>query len=222
MEENIIADLSDHFSGDIKSLFAFNPNGIKFKLLVKEMGFLIDDIAYPEQIHSNKVMWVEKPGKYSSIDGLVTANPNLVISLKTADCVPVFFYDYKNSIISLVHAGWRGTVKGIILETLNLMKNKGANIKSTRVYLGPSIHSCCYEVDYKVAVLFSNDSKYKIDNNKWKVDLSKEISLQLVKEGISYNNISYSEICTFESLKCHSYRRDGEHANRMYSFMGMK
>ena len=52
--------------------------------------------------------------------------------------------------------------------------------------------------------------------------LHKHIWLQLVKMGIPSTNIMASDICTFESLDYHSYRRDGEKAGRMFAFMGLK
>ena len=54
------------------------------------------------------------------------------------------------------------------------------------------------------------------------VDLHKQILLQITELGIPTANIQASEICTFESDKCYSYRRDGSDAGRMYAYMGMK
>ena len=59
-------------------------------------------------------------------------------------------------------------------------------------------------------------------NQKWKVNLHKQISLQMIEWGIPTDNIHVSDICTVESAQCHSYRRDGSSADRMYAFMSLK
>ena len=102
------------------------------------------------------------------------------------------------------------------------MQQKGAEIQKILVYLGPSIGVCCYEVGIEVAKSFNVDAKLKLDNQKWNVDLHKQISFQLIESGILPINIYCSDICTFDSQKCHSYRRDGLNTGRMYAFIGMK
>ena len=57
---------------------------------------------------------------------------------------------------------------------------------------------------------------------KWKVGLHEQISLQLAAVGIPEENIQTSDMCTYESQDCHSYRRDGENAGRMFAFLELK
>ena len=61
-----------------------------------------------------------------------------------------------------------------------------------------------------------------LENKKWKVGLHEQIGEQLMECGISLSNIKTSDICSFESLDCHSYRRDGSQAGRMFAFMKLK
>ena len=79
-----------------------------------------------------------------------------------------------------------------------------------------------YEVGEEVAANFNEKAKRKLDNGKWKVGLHEQIFIQLIKIGIPLTNIKVSDICTFESLDCHSYRRDGKKAGRMIAFMGLR
>ena len=221
MAINSIVDLSDYFSSYIRSVFAFNPDNNTPHALAEEVGLSSNNFATPEQVHSNQVQWVEKSGKYKGVDGLITSNRNLILTLKVADCVPVFFYDSQTDIIGLVHSGWRGTTSGIIPNTIELMQQRGSYIGNVSIYMGPAICVCCYEVDLDVASLFNIKAKLKLDNKKWKVDMHHQISLQLTDLGILSHNIHISRLCTFESVQCHSYRRDGTAAGRMYAFSGL-
>ena len=54
----------------------------------------------------------------------MTSNKELVLSLKIADCVPVYIYDIQHEVIGLIHAGWRGIASGIIENTIDIMIKK--------------------------------------------------------------------------------------------------
>lgn len=222
MEINSLLDFSHHLSTVVHSLFAFNPEAETCFSIARQIGFSPENLVVPQQIHSTEVKWVETPGEYSGIDGIITSKTNLILSLKVADCVPVYFFEPQKNITGLVHSGWRGTVDGIISNSIELMQKKGADKRLILVYMGPAIGNCCYKVDAEVADSFNNEAKLEVDNGKWKVDLHKQILLQIIELGIPTTNIQASEICTYESDKCHSYRRDGFDAGRMYAFMGMK
>ena len=222
MEINSLLYFSQYFSTKVSSVFAFNPDRKTCFSIAHQAGFLSDNLAIPEQVHSTGIKWVESPGEYSGMDGLITSNIGLILTLKVADCVPVYFFDPQSKIIGSVHSGWRGTVDGIIFNAIKLMQQKGAEIQKILVYLGPSIGLCCYEVGVEVAKSFNVDAKLKLDNQKWNGDLHKQISFQLIESGILPINIYCSDICTFDSQECHSYRRDGLNTGRMYAFIGMK
>ena len=236
MEINSLLDFSHHFSTVVHSLFAFNPEAETCFSIAKQIGFAPENLVVPQLIHSTGVKWVETPGKYSGIDGIITSKTNLILSLKVADCVPVYFFEPQKNITGLVHSGWRGTVNGIITKTIELMYKQGAEVQKILVYLGPAIGICCYEVDEEVAHKFDSEAKMKLRNacppfsvdqndqrrGKWKVGLHEQISLQLAAVGILEENIQTSDMCTYESQDCHSYRRDGENAGRMFAFMRLK
>tara|TARA_B100001971_G_C18091300_1_gene483640 strand:- start:219 stop:887 length:669 start_codon:yes stop_codon:yes gene_type:complete len=222
MEKNSLLYFPHIFSSAVYSVFAFNPDRNTCYSIAHQVGFFQDSLSIPQQIHSARVKWIDAPGEYSGVDGLITSKTDLILTLKVADCVPVYFFDPQNNMIGLVHSGWRGTVGGIIINTIKLMQKYEAEIGKILVYMGPAIGGCCYEVDTEISDLFYTEAKSELDDRKWKVDLHKQIRLQLIESGISVANIHASDICTFETSKCHSYRRDGSEAGRMYAFMGMK
>ena len=103
--------------------------------------------------------------------------------------------------------------------SISIFYNYGSNIDDIKIYLGPSIKSCCYEIKNDVAKYF--DQKFIIKNNqKLFLDLESKINDDLSKMGIKSSNIFMSNICTYENKNFCSYRRDYDKAGRMYSIIG--
>ena len=176
-----------------------NPSKYSRKEIANKLGNNTDNLAVPEQVHSPMVEFASFPGMYPAADGLVTTNSNILLTLKVADCVPVFLYEPLKRIIGLVHSGWRGTVGNIVSNAIKLMQKHGAESKDIRCFLGPAIGKCCYEVDWEVSRNINDEAKEKMDYEKWKVDLHGQIRYQLTELGVPTNNIKVSNICTYES-----------------------
>ena len=100
------------------------------------------------QVHGTEVVtagpegWVERP----RADAAVTATPGIALSVLTADCAPVLFYDPDARVIGAAHAGWRGALDGIVEATLSAMGRLGARTASVRAVIGPTISQRAYEV----------------------------------------------------------------------------
>ena len=88
-------------------------------------------------------------------DGMVTREPGVILCIFTADCVPVLLADAQEGVIGALHAGWRGTLAGIVATGVRAMVREGASAKRIRGLLGPSIGPCCYEVDNALARRFA-------------------------------------------------------------------
>ena len=212
MFSNIILDLKDEFNlSNDKPLMLISKAGIKNKE---------KNIASCTQIHSNHVKYIDKSGIYKNTDGLVThINNNIYLMIQTADCIPIFMVDNIKGIIGLIHSGWKGTSRSIISSAISIFSDCGSNIEDIKIYLGPSIKSCCYEIKDDVAKYF--EQKFLIINNqKLFLDLELKVKDDLFKKGIKNNNIFVSDICTYENKNFCSYRRDYNKAGRMYSIIG--
>ena len=111
-----------------------------------------------KQIHSNIVRRVSYDTKdESSLEGdaLISSFRGICIGVYTADCIPVLLYDKQHCIVAAVHAGWRGTLGGVISETLKNMKlNHNSDPASIVSVIGPGIGKCCFEVDKDFAIFF--------------------------------------------------------------------
>ena len=212
-------DFSDKVPGT-RSHFDFNKKNQNLHIIAGSRGFSSEILAVPEQIHSTEITRIDSPGNYMAVDGLITDNPAIILTLQVADCVPVYLSS--SHIIGLVHSGWRGTAGDIVSNSIRKMLEMGANRKEVSIFLGPAVGICCYEVNREVANNFNKNAKKRLENGKWKIGLHEEICLQLTKIGIPSFNIQTSDLCTYESPNCHSFRRDGTLAGRMFAFMRLK
>lgn len=99
------------------------------------------------QVHSAEVVTVTGPMATSiRADALVTATPGLALTVLTADCQPVLFADAAAGVIGAAHAGWRGTLLGVLEATLDAMEALGARREHTVAVIGPAISQRAYEV----------------------------------------------------------------------------
>jgi YfiH family protein len=81
----------------------------------------------------------------------------VLLSVQTADCVPILLADTKWRAIAAVHAGWRGTLSRIVVKTLGRMRQEfGTRPQDVVAAIGPSIGGCCYEVGPEVAKDFAS------------------------------------------------------------------
>jgi YfiH family protein len=100
------------------------------------------------QIHSAIIHRVESvPEKMLHGDGLITNVPGMLLTVRTADCVPVLIADRRKLAVGAFHAGWRGTLERIVEKGLGEMRRQfGSDPADLIAAIGPCIHACCYEV----------------------------------------------------------------------------
>lgn len=192
--------------------------------------FNLDNIQYLNQIHSDNVFVYNKiNGDIRSKEGdaLITKEENTAIGVFTADCVPIIIADVKNNIIASIHSGWKGTFNSIVLKTLNKMqKDFNIDINETKVFIGPHIRQCCYEVSYELKESFIK--KTKIEESKLFKDRNlsmEECILKDIREfGIKESNIYSLKLCTHceEDIKLYSYRKSIGTYGRLFSFAFIK
>ena len=97
-------------------------------------------------------------------DGLITQAPGILLSIQTADCLPIILVDTKRRAVGVFHAGWRGTVKRIVEKGVGEMRRWfGTTPGNIKAAIGPGIHSCCYEVGPEVRANFESQFAYADD-----------------------------------------------------------
>lgn len=174
-----------------------------------------DGMASLRQIHSSLSLVADRPeGCVGEGDALLTAEPGVTVSVRTADCFPVLLVDLHHHAVAAVHAGWRGTAEGVVVETLRRMRAEfGTKAVDISAAVGPGIGACCYQVGQEVAWRFSLA-------HAGRVDLAAENLRQLTTEGVPRESISLAGVCTFcDPARFYSWRRDREGAGRMISYI---
>ena len=85
-------------------------------------------------------------GKKINSDALITNLKGICLGVLTADCAPVLIYDKNIKMISVIHAGWKGALGGILKEVIFYFKKKGSNFRNINAVIGPCISKKNYEV----------------------------------------------------------------------------
>ncbi len=159
-------------------------------------------------------------------DALITCIPGLVLAIFTADCLPIFIYDSKTPAIGIVHAGWRGTIAGIVNLTLEkMMIAFGTKPADCMVALGPSIGGECFQVAPDLAECFAklNPLVVKQSAEKYYVDLARYNQNLLQQAGVDTNKIILPSSCTScQVTEFFSYRAEGGTAGRMMGIISLK
>lgn len=198
------------------------------------------DMIIPHQTHGTETLVVdeeflrlnsvERTGRLIGVDALCTNLPNVIVTVKTADCIPVFIYDDKKHVVSAVHAGWRGTQQRIVEANIRaLIGHYGCSPSDIRAIIGPGISLDSFEVGDEVYNAFCEAQfpmnqiarrypSFKGAGEKWHIDLWEANRLQLLHMGVPEERIHISNICTVKSSdRFYSARAHGSRTGRIYN-----
>jgi YfiH family protein len=222
----ILSDEFSHIPGLIHgfSTRAWGDMRMKNKResFLQMMGLEHHELYYKVQMHSDLIHSISAETNVSSLsdaDGAIVFTAGAIerriaLTVRAADCVPILFVDPKTLTIGIVHAGWQGTVRGIVGKAVAIMCQGGSDVKDILVWIGPHIGPCCYSVDIFRAEKFkelyaSQTGVVKKSKNTYVIDLGLANSLDLQKSGILQSNIHSEPACTSCSVDTYfSYRKD--------------
>lgn len=188
------------------------------------LGIKLEQLALSHQVHENKVLLVNEPGRREGYDAQITNKPNVFVAVSIADCTPILIHDEKNNAVAAIHAGWRGTVGKIVLNSLELMhKNFGTEGKDCKAFIGACISYENFEVGDEVAVNFDSSLKrFNEQKEKWFVNLKKANQKQLLDFGVLENNVEVSDFCTVGNNNTFfSHRKEKGVTGRMMAVIGI-
>lgn len=189
-----------------------------------ELGILPEQLAGSYQVHGDQVLVVEKAGQYEGYDALISRKKNVFLTVTVADCVPVLIFDPVGEAVAAIHAGWKGTLAGIVAKTLAEMNTAlGTHARNCHAYIGTCIDECSFEVDGDVADHFATPFKrWEANKNKFFIDLKKANQQQLIQSGLPANQIEISPYSTYlQNDDYFSYRKENGQTGRLLGLIGI-
>ena len=146
----------------------------------------------------------------------------------TADCAPIVLFDPNKEIISVIHAGWRGALSGIVRNVTNFFIKEGSKVESLEIIIGPCISQNNYEVkDDFLKKFLKKDKKNKIffksKNKKYFFNLKQYIILEMKKLGIKkiklINKDTFSGVNTYFSARRSLKKKENDYGRNLSLIM---
>ena len=165
------------------------------------------------QVHGVAVHEVEDAAEPTpDADALLTRRPGIALLARAADCVPVLLVA-DNGVVGAVHAGREGVRRGVVIATVDRMRELGAG--GIRGWIGPHVCGGCYEVPEDMRAEVAAVVPAAAATTRWgtpALDLGAGVRAQLQESEVATTEVGG---CTREDERLHSHRRDGADAGRL-------
>lgn len=212
------------FDGDVKT--PWDEAGERLRELLRQEGCDPRAVVFAGQVHGSDIVHIG-PGEQGitrrdGCDGLVTAEPGVMLVIRTADCLPVVLVDEEAGICGGFHAGWRGSFGNIVGRGIALMTTLGASPERLRGWIGPSICAAAYEVSEELIADFRKAHGHLGNfTNGRLLDLPELNRLQAQAAGMAPGALADSGLCTFTRGELfHSHRRQGNARGHQFTVCG--
>jgi len=198
-------NIADHVADDLERVIENRKKLVKYFRLPGEPRYL-------DQKHSDKCLRFDNPECQG--DAIYANKKNEVCAILTADCLPIFITDTLGQEVAVIHAGWKGLLRGVIEETL-----KAFDSRKLVAHFGPAISQDSFEVGEEIRDQYI--VKDKIFTSAFKTHFGKHYldlysAAKVVLNNFDIYKISGGKECTFmQRDEYFSYRRDGKYSGRM-------
>lgn len=177
--------------------------------------FPAEQIFQLNQQHTNNCLIIDDTTvvtdsrfKQQPADSVLTDRCDVVLTVRTADCLPILLY-HPSGIIGAIHAGRKGTDLGILEQSLLLLKARWGVEKDVVLWFGPAICSDCYQINFKENLQYHLREKNRQQAEK----IFPNESIKIID----------SEQCTFHhNQHWFSYRKEGKGVPMNYSYIGLR
>ncbi|XP_047457402.1 purine nucleoside phosphorylase LACC1 [Mugil cephalus] len=202
--------------------------------LALHAGFHPQPLRLVKVNHASDV-WVLGKAEPESYDALVTNQTGIILAAPGADCMPILFADPVSKVIGAAHAGWKGTLMGVAMATVDAMVTGfGCRVSDIVVAVGPSVGPCCFILDREQALNFTSihpDCVPDPESAKPHVDIRLANRVLLQNGGILPEHIHDHTVTSWPSVtpctSCHpesffSHVRDGTNFGSQVGFLWIK
>jgi YfiH family protein len=182
--------------------------------------------CWVHQVHGADVVIVRRGHEFTSgarADALVSDDPERILTIRVADCVPLLVASQDGRAVAAIHAGWRGVVAGVVPNALREFRRLSSD-QPVLAAIGPCISQDSFEVgpevlDQFIQLFGADDAPVQRNgdpNGKAHVDLRRAVQIQLIRAGLSAQQIDSCDRCTHRDAdEFFSHRRDRGITGRM-------
>ncbi|XP_005409130.1 PREDICTED: laccase domain-containing protein 1 [Chinchilla lanigera] len=198
--------------------------------LANTAGFHAEKFYRVKTDHGSEV-WIMGKKEPEFYDGITTNQRGVTIAALGADCIPIVFADPVKKACGVAHSGWKGTLLGVAMATVNAMTSEyGCSLEDIIVVLGPSVGPCCFTLPRESASAFHNLHPTCVrlfDSPHPYIDIRKATRILLEQGGILPENIQDQNqdlnLCT----SCHPEKffscvRDGLNFGTQIGFISLR
>lgn len=171
----------------------------EIKKYLTGQGIKYKNVIDPNQQHSNRIAVNPTADLKENCDGLITNQIGVVLTVITADCAPIIYFDATKNIVGISHNGRKGTEMKLAQKMILKFQGLGSTLQDIRVAIGPAIGACCYSMN-----------------------LIKENIEQLIETGLAKDQLDFFPFCTkCDSKRFFSYRgsSDKQDFEEQFSFV---
>ncbi|OIO69147.1 MAG: peptidoglycan editing factor PgeF [Zetaproteobacteria bacterium CG12_big_fil_rev_8_21_14_0_65_55_1124] len=177
------------------------------------------------QVHGCRTLLCNGTGRMHREEAdILLSDDGSPVAVRVADCTPILLADPASGLVAAVHAGWRGTAKGIAMHAVQSMLDAGAKVENILACIGPCIGPCCFQIGEETADALQQscagaDTSVQARDGQYVADLTALNRLQLIQAGVRQLNIELlvegPAACTCCNARhFFSYRRDGQSSGR--------
>ncbi|MDH4262683.1 MAG: polyphenol oxidase family protein [Spirochaetia bacterium] len=162
-----------------------------------------------KQVHGNcTVNACTNDNELAEADSFFTTDDNNALAIKTADCIPILFFNSRDMFLGAIHSGWRGLELEILKSALNkALLTKKNKINDLIFIIGPHIYKENYETDSEVYNKFPQVYSDQIaSSTKRNLNLKKILENQFINCGIQKSQTIWLNHNTFGSHQFFSHR----------------
>lgn len=144
----LVHAISTRTAGDMEYKYGEAKNAANRLRFAESLSIPLDRVVKMEQIHGTSIAVatekdvspIDSVKVVPGVDGLLTAERDVFLFVKTADCLPIIYFDPKEKIVGLAHAGWRGVMGKLPALMIGAMTSQfGCEAKNIMVGIGPCL-----------------------------------------------------------------------------------
>ena len=209
-----------------------------YRRLLAGVGLSVAVRAWVQQVHGCGVAVLEEPsgGQPHSpgdtaapdippdfqgtlaVDAIICCRPNVVATIRIADCVPILLAAEHGRVVAAVHAGWRGVAGNVVASTMDKLEQMGIKPGEVIAAIGPAIGRVFFMVnsDVTTALLRADLAEAIVHDSvrQDRVDLNLAVRRQLARRGVA--QIDSGDYCTYrDKEEFFSHRRESGRTGRM-------